>query len=106
MVYACTQEVSSRDAVKSLNKLAGLAIERRQLERWTHRIGRLRVEQRAEAVEQWTQLPLPEATGECPLPKAPEVVMVSMDGGRLQIHDRCREKPPSEEIPRGRGKMY
>jgi hypothetical protein len=43
MVYACTQEVSSRDAVKSLKKLAGLEIERRQLERWTHRIGRLRV---------------------------------------------------------------
>jgi hypothetical protein len=99
MVYACTQEVSSRDAVKSLKKLAGLEIERRQLERWTHRIGRLRVEQRAETVEQWTQLPLPEAREGCPLPKAPEVVMASMDGGRLQIHDRCGAKPPSEEIP-------
>jgi hypothetical protein len=50
MVYACTQAVSSRDAVKSLKKLAGLDVERRQLERWTHRIGQLRVGQRDEAV--------------------------------------------------------
>ena len=96
MAYACTQEVSSRDAVKSLKKLAGLKIERRQLERWTHRIGQCRVEQREAAVEAWSQLPLPEAIGGCPLPKAPEAVMVSMDGGRLQIHDRCAEAPPEE----------
>lgn len=97
MVYACTQEVSSRDAVRSLKKLAGLEIERRQLERWTHRIGQRRVDQRAEAVEHWSQLPLPEATRGCPLPKPPEAVMVSMDGGRLQIHDRSSDAPPPEE---------
>ncbi len=97
MVYACTQEVSSRDAVKSLEKLAGITIERRQLERWTYRIGRLRVGQRDEAVERWSQLPLPEATRGCPLLKAPEAVMVSMDGGRLQIHDRSRDAPLAEE---------
>lgn len=97
MVYSCTQEVSSRDAVKSLKKLAGLEIERRQLERWTHRIGQLRVDQRAEAVEHWSQLPLPEATRGCPLPKAPEAVLVSVDGGRLQIHDRLGAAPPPEE---------
>jgi hypothetical protein len=97
MVYACTQEVSSRDAVRSLKKLAGLEIERRQLERWTHRIGQLCVDQRDEAVGHWSELPLPEAIGGCPLPKAPEAVMVSMDGGRLQIHDRCAEAP-SEEL--------
>lgn len=96
MVYACTQSVSSREAVKSLKKLAGLAIERRQLERWTHRIGQLRVDQRDEAVEAWSELPLPEASGGCPLPKAPEAVMVSLDGGRLQIHDRCVEAPAEE----------
>jgi hypothetical protein len=97
MVYACTQEVSSRDAVKSLSKLAGLVIERRQLERWTHRIGQLRVEQRDASVEQWSQLPLPEASRGCPVPKAPEAVMVSMDGGRLQIDDRSSDAVPPEE---------
>ncbi len=97
MVYACTQQVSSRDAVNSLEKLAGLQIERRQLERWTHRIGQLRVDQRDEAVEEWSELPLPEVIGGCPLPKAPEAVMVSLDGGRLQIHDRCAD-PPAEEL--------
>lgn len=96
MVYACTQEVSSRDAVKNLRKLAGLEIERRQLERWTHRIGQLRVDQREEAVEHWAELALPEAIGGCPMPKAPDAVMVSMDGGRLQIHDRSGEAPPEE----------
>jgi len=96
MVYACAQEVSSRDAVRSLRKLAGLEIERRQLERWTHRIGELRTDERDEAVENWSQLPLPEATRGCPLPKAPEVVMVSMDGGRFQIHDRRGAAPPDE----------
>jgi hypothetical protein len=96
MVYACTQEVSSRDAVKNLRKLAGLEIERRQLERWTHRIGQLRVDQREEALEHWAELALPEAIGGCPLPKAPDAVMVSMDGGRLQIHDRSGEAPPEE----------
>jgi hypothetical protein len=96
MVYACTQEVSSRDAVKSLRKLAGLEIERRQLERWTHRVGQRRVDQREDAVEKWSELPLPAAIGGCPLPKTPQAVMVSMDGGRLQIHDRCAEAPPEE----------
>lgn len=96
MVYACTEEVSSRDAVKRLKKLAGLEIERRQLERWTHRIGQLRVDQRDEGVEHWSQLALPQAIGGCPLPKAPDAVMVSMDGGRLQIHDRSGEGPPEE----------
>jgi hypothetical protein len=98
MVYACTLETSSRDAVRSLRKLSGLEIERRQLERWTHRIGQVRTDERDEAVEEWSQLPLPEATRGCPLPKAPEAVMVSMDGGRFQIHDRCG-RTPSDEPP-------
>jgi len=96
MVHTCTQEVSSRQAVQRLKKLAGLEIERRQLERWTHRIGQLRVDQRAEVVEHWSELPLPEATRGCPLAKAPQAVMVSMDGGRLQIHDRSGDAPPEE----------
>jgi len=97
MVYACTQLGSSRLAVASLKKLAGLEIERRQVERWAQRIGQLRVEQRDEAVEQWSQLPLSEVLGGCPLAKAPAAVMVSLDGGRLQIHDRCTA-PPAEEL--------
>lgn len=97
MVYSCIDEVSSRQAVKSLRKLAGLEIERRQIERWTHRMGELRIEQREEAMKDWLELPLPEATRGCPLPKAPEVVVVSMDGGRLQIHDRAGKTPATEE---------
>jgi hypothetical protein len=96
MVYACTQEVSSRDAVKSLRKLAGLEVERRQLERWAHRIGQLRVGERDEAVEKWSELPLPEVISGCPLPKAPEAAMVSLDGGRFQILDRGEEEAPEE----------
>lgn len=96
MVYACTQEPSSRLAVKNLKKLSGLEIERRQLERWTHRIGKVRTDERDEAVEAWSQLPLPEAIGGCPVPKAPEAVMASIDGGRFQIHDRCGGTPPDE----------
>jgi hypothetical protein len=96
MVYACVQSASSRDAVKHLEKLAGLSIERRQLERWTQRIGQLRIEQREEQVQRWVELPLPEAMRGCPLPKAPEAVMISMDGGRLQILDRRGDSPPEE----------
>ncbi|MCL6508423.1 MAG: hypothetical protein K6T59_15525 [Bryobacteraceae bacterium] len=97
MVYACVQEGSSRAAVNSLAKLAGLEIERRQVERWTERIGQLRVAQRDQLVEQWTELPVVEKLGGCPLPSAPAAVMVSLDGGRLQIHDRCTA-PPAEEL--------
>jgi hypothetical protein len=96
MVCACVQSISSRDAVKHLEKLAGLSIERRQLERWTQPMGEVRIEQREQQVEQWIESPLPQGTRGCPLPKTPEAVMISMDGGRLQILDRCGESLPEE----------
>jgi len=91
MVYAGVQASSFREASTHLQKLAGLKIDRKQIERWTRRIGGARIAERDRQVEQWANLPLPMMTSGSPPGKAPNTVMVSMDGGRLQILDQDQE---------------
>jgi len=87
MIYASVHAVSFRQAEKDLAKLSDLKVGYRQLQRWSERIGKERIAQRTEEVEQWSGLSLPEMTRGYPTAKAPEAVMVSMDGGRLQIRE-------------------
>jgi len=73
--------------------LADLRVGAKQVERLTERIGRERVEQRDTAVESFRRLPLVEREAVAdPGRVVPRVVMVSVDGGRLQIRER--DEPP------------
>lgn len=96
MIYASVHAVSFRQAEKDLAKLSDLKIGYRQLQRWSERIGKQRIEQRTEEVEHWSELSLPEMTQGCPTAKAPEAVMVSMDGGRMQIRE---DSEAAQEAP-------
>jgi hypothetical protein len=66
--------------------MAGLSISLKQVERQTKRIGQERVEQRTAAVEAFLRRPLVEKEAAAdPTRPCPQVAVVSIDGGRLQI---------------------
>lgn len=89
VVYAGVQGTSFAQASQDLDQLAGLRIDPKQVERLTEGIGRERVEQRDAAVARFRLLPLMERDVVAdPTRMVPQVVMVSVDGGRLQIRER------------------
>ena len=66
--------------------LARLKISEKQVERVTKRIGQERVEQREKQVQAFLALPMMEKFA-TPVAHPPDLAVVSMDGGRLQIRD-------------------
>lgn len=92
IVYAGTQHPSFAQGSAALAALAGLAIATKQVERITEKIGRERVEQRDRAVEEFQKTPL-MARCRSPIPNPPDLAVVEMDGGRLQILERRAEVP-------------
>ena len=70
-----------------MDALAGLKVSEKQVERLTERIGRERVDQQGQAVREFLALPLVEKF-RSPIAKPPDLAVVEMDGGRLQILDR------------------
>lgn len=88
IVYAGTACRSFVDASQVLQKLANIEADEKQVERLTRAIGGERVAERTAAVQAFQALPLPQKFA---LPKdvsAPEVAVVMVDGGRIQIMDR------------------
>jgi hypothetical protein len=73
-------------ASRDLTELSGLAIPAKQVERLTRRIGQERTAERSRAVAAYQKRPLMEkdAAADSSRP-CPQVAMVSVDGGRLQI---------------------
>jgi hypothetical protein len=69
-----------------LLNLARLKISEKQVERLTERIGQERVDQRTKAVQAFLALPIMEQFA-TPVAHPPDLAVVSMDGGRLQIRD-------------------
>jgi hypothetical protein len=69
-----------------LLNLARLKISEKQVERVTERIGRERLEQRAAAVQAFLKLPVMEKFAAA-VAHPPDLAVVEMDGGRLQIRD-------------------
>jgi len=72
-----------------LEKLAGLLVDDKQVERLTRAIGEERLAERAAAVQAFQDLPLPQKFALPHGVPAPKVAVVMADGGRLQILDRC-----------------
>lgn len=87
IVFAGTQHPSFAQGSAALAALGGLAIATKQVERITEKIGRERVEQRERAVEEFQEIPLMTRC-RSPIPHPPDLAVVEMDGGRLQILDR------------------
>jgi hypothetical protein len=87
VVYAGTQHPSFAQGSEALAALAGLKIPEKQVERLTKRIGRERVDQQEQAVAEFLDLPLMEKL-QSPIAKPPDLAVVEMDGGRMQILDR------------------
>ncbi len=86
VVHAGVNSVSSQQASRDLAELSDLDVKPKPVERLVKKIGRERTVQREVAVEAHQRLPL-MAKGAVADPKrsCPQVAMVSVDGGRLQI---------------------
>ena len=101
VVYAGTQHPSFAQGSEALAALAGLKIPEKQVERLTKRIGQERVDQQEKAVAEFLALPLMEKL-KSPVAKPPDLAVVEMDGGRLQILDRIgsEDADDAEASPR------
>jgi hypothetical protein len=85
VVYAGAHAPSFARAAQDLRHLAGQAIAVKQVERLTRQVGAERVAERQAEVGAWRGRPLIDKN---PLPEGvmpPELAVVEMDGGRLQI---------------------
>ena len=87
IVYAGVQNTSFAAGRADLLNLARLEVPEKQVERVTERIGQERVDQRHGEVRAFLDLPLMEKFAS-PVAQAPDLAVVSMDGGRLQIRGR------------------
>lgn len=87
IVYAGANGRSFRDGSQTLRALAELEVAEKQVERLTEAIGRERIAQRERAVAAYLARPLMEKL-RSPRAEPPELAVVQMDGGRLQIRDR------------------
>jgi hypothetical protein len=96
VVYAGAHAPSFARAAQDLRHLAGQTIAVKQVERLTRQIGAERVAERTAAIDAWRGRPLIDKE---PLPEGvapPELAVVEMDGGRLQIRT-----PPAADAEAG-----
>src|SRR5271166_997899 len=104
IVYAGVQNTSFTAGRDDLLNLARLKISEKQVERATERIGQERVEQRGAQVQAFLKLPVMEKFAAA-VAHPPDLAVVEMDGGRLQIRNEKRSDPtitgvasPVEEV--------
>jgi hypothetical protein len=89
IVYAGTACRSFVDASQVLKKLANIEADEKQVERLTRALGSERVAERAAAVAEFQKLPLPKKFAVPKDVQAPDLAVVMVDGGRIQIMDRA-----------------
>ncbi len=87
IVYAGTNNPSFQQGSKDLAELMDLEVNAKQVERVTERIGQERCDQRDAGVQDYVSLPLTKRKDKPDGVTAPEVAVVGVDGGRLQIRD-------------------
>jgi hypothetical protein len=95
ITYAGTAGRSFAEASAMLQHLADLAVDPKQVERVTERIGAERVAEREAQTAAFQALPLVEKFRAPAGQAAPELAVVMTDGGRLQILERS----PSQAAP-------
>ena len=91
IVYAGTKHPSFAQGSEALAELAGMSVAEKQVERVTRRIGQERVAERDRDVDAYLRLPLMEKV-RSPINVPIDLAVVEMDGGRLQIVNRCGTK--------------
>ena len=96
IAYAGTASRSHAEASRFLDKLAGLVVDEKQVERVTRAIGDERLAERSTAVQAFQELPLPQKFAVPVDIQAPELAVVMVDGGRMQILDRSRAEATSD----------
>ncbi len=105
ITYAGITARSFAAASDCLQHLADLAVDAKQVERLTERIGHERVAERDAQTAAFRALPLVEKFTAPPGVTPPEVAVVMADGGRLQILDRAAaaaeapDQPGAPEVP-------
>jgi hypothetical protein len=100
IVYAGVNSASYQQAARDLAELPGLTVSAKQVERCVRKIGQERIDQRDAAVAALQRLPLmqKEAVAD-PKRPSPTVVMVSVDGGRIQIRSNASKPKPEPPEP-------
>jgi hypothetical protein len=86
IVHAGVNSVSYQQASRDLAELSDLSVAPKPVERMVQKIGRERIDQRDAAVATHQRLPLMAKDSVAdPKRSCPQVAMVSVDGGRLQV---------------------
>jgi hypothetical protein len=88
LIYAGVHHHSFERASAALQHLADLSIPTKQVERLTQRIGTERRDERDAAVAVYQALPLAERKSAPAGVVKPDLAVVEVDGGRLQVLDR------------------
>lgn len=92
IVHAGVNSVSYQQASRDLAELSDLSVAPKPVERMARKIGQERTDQRDAAVEAHKRLPLmAKDVVANPKRSCPQVAMVSVDGGRLQIRSELSE---------------
>lgn len=87
ILFAGVNNTSFQQGKADLAELMDLEITAKQVERITERIGRERCRERDAAVAKYMKLPLTQRKDKPAAVTAPEVAVVGVDGGRMQIRD-------------------
>ncbi|MFI5382493.1 MAG: hypothetical protein ACHRHE_24650 [Tepidisphaerales bacterium] len=88
IVYAGVAHGSFEQGQQSLQELADVAVSAKQVERLTRAIGSERVAERTAAVTAFQELPLADKHRTPAEVTSPDVAVIEVDGGRLQIRER------------------
>jgi hypothetical protein len=99
ITYAGTVSRSFPEASELLRELADLPVPAKQVERLTRQIGQERVAQRDAEVAAFRELPLVEKFALPAGAPPPDLAVVMVDGGRLQILDRSAQPAAPESLP-------
>src|SRR5437870_738518 len=93
IVYAGTAHGSFEQGQQALQALAEVQVTTKQVERLTEQIGHERLAERNEAVAAFEALPLTEKHQSPAGAVRPQVAVVMVDGGRVQIRERGADAP-------------
>jgi hypothetical protein len=105
IAYAGITSRSFAQASDSLEHLADLVVDPKQVERLTERIGQERVAERDSSTATFQALPLVKKFAAPPAVTPPDLAVVMVDGGRLQIFDRAAatavaaDNPGAQQLP-------